>query len=284
MPSRFHAYWCHAQYYLQMAHNISKLYLQGNENVLKALAVVDTELPHLIDGQAWSATNWETNQDIARLCNAYPEALADVADLRLSFRQWIEWVEPALDAARHLKDREDEGIHLSYLGNAYAELGEVEQAIQYFEQALVIDREIQSTTNEGADLLHLGSVYTDLVGDMPKGIELLNQALAVAQKVGDKRLEGSVWGQLGNARGYMGEQSQAIDCYQQALNIAQGIGDRRSQASWLGNLATAYRAKGEPNRAIELYEQALKFSKELGDRRNEGKHIGNIGITHYHLD
>ena len=76
----------------------------------------------------------------------------------------------------------------------------------------------------------------------------------------------------------MGEPRKAIEYYEQALKIAQEIGDRRGEGADLGNLGNAYADLGETRKAIEYYEQALKIAREIGDRRGEGNGLGNLGM------
>ena len=66
-------------------------------------------------------------------------------------------IEAALAAARAQQDRRNEGAWLGNLGNAYAALGQVEQAIDYYQQALAIAREIGDRRGEGNHLGNLGN-------------------------------------------------------------------------------------------------------------------------------
>jgi tetratricopeptide (TPR) repeat protein len=62
----------------------------------------------------------------------------------------------------------------------------------------------------------------------------------------------------------------AIENYRQALTISRKIGDRRGEGNLLGNLGNAYAALGETSKAIDYYDQALKIFREIGDIRGEG--------------
>ena len=74
---------------------------------------------------------------------------------------------------------------------------------------------------------------------------------------------------------------QAISYYQQALSIAQEIGDRRNEGDCLGSLGKAYADLGQVDRAIQYYQQALAISQKIGDLRGEGNHLGNLGSAYY---
>jgi hypothetical protein len=84
---------------------------RGHENVTRGLAAADAEWDNIRAGQVWAATNAETNDVATNLCNQYPGASACVLNLRLHPREWIAWMEAALDAARRLGNRRAEGVH-----------------------------------------------------------------------------------------------------------------------------------------------------------------------------
>jgi tetratricopeptide (TPR) repeat protein len=81
--------------------------------------------------------------NIAELCNEFPNVGSYVLDLRLMPLEKIVWREEALEAALKIKDRVSQSVHLSNLGLAYLELGNVHKAIEYYESRLVIAQEIR---------------------------------------------------------------------------------------------------------------------------------------------
>ncbi|MDL1897285.1 tetratricopeptide repeat protein [Anaerolineae bacterium CFX7] len=272
----------HAEFYEQVARAAKELYLQGNENIVAGLKLFDDELPHMRAGQAYAAANMDRDDDAARLCSAYPDAAVYVANLRLPVREWIRWLEQALNAARKLGNRSGEGVHLGNLGLAYADLGDARQAIAFYEQALAIDREIGDRRGEGADLGNLGLAYAAL-GDARQAIAFYEQHLVIAREIGDRRGEGNALGNLGNAYAALGDARQAIAFYEQHLVIAREIGDRRGEGADLGNLGNAYAALGDARQAIAFYKQYLVITREIGDRRGEGNALANMGLAYKEL-
>ncbi|AKB57145.1 tetratricopeptide repeat protein [Methanosarcina barkeri] len=136
--------------------------------------------------------------------------------------------------------------------------------------------------NHGVILGSMGIAYKDL-GEPKKAIEYYEQALKIAQEIGNRQNEGVWLGNLGNAYSYLGVSKKAIEYYEQALKIAQEIGDRRNEGVWFGTMGNAYIYLGETKKAIEYHEQALKIAQEIGDRRNEGVWLGNLGIAYMDL-
>ena len=165
-----------ARHYEQVARAANELYRQG-DNTLPASAIFDLDWPHIRAGQAWAAAHAEGDDEAARLCSDYPNA---VPILRLRPRDLIAWCEPALQAARRLGRSQAEGWHLHRLGLAYT-AGEMHKAIDYFQQAVQIAKEIGDWHDEGASLGSLGIAYGRL-GEAARARECLAQALTVYEK------------------------------------------------------------------------------------------------------
>ncbi|MEI8004301.1 MAG: NB-ARC domain-containing protein, partial [Methanothrix sp.] len=139
----------HAEHYRNVLSSSDWLYMQGGDGVLAGLKLFDLEWTNIQAGQAWAEKNLEGSSPAAALCSNYPAAGAYVLDLRLHPSEKIRWLMTALVAARQLKDRNVESVHLGNLGLAYAAMSDVRKAIDYYEQALAIAREIGDRRGEG---------------------------------------------------------------------------------------------------------------------------------------
>ena len=268
----------HAVYYVGVLGQADQLYLQGGDTIKGGLSLFDLERRNIQAGQSWAEKQSGANDRAASLCNDYPDAGVYVLNLRQHPREQILWLKAALAAARRLKSRADEGMHLCNLGNAYNDLGEARRAIEFHKQALAISREVGDRHREGQDLGNLGIAYT-ILGETRHAIEFHEQYLAIAREIGDRRGEGNALGNLGYAYDVLGEHRRAIEFNEQLLIIAREIGDRRGEGGALGNLGVAYKNLGEPRRAIEFYRQQLVITREIGDRRSEGNALINTGIA-----
>ncbi len=271
----------HAEYYLAQASQANDLYLQGGENILPALARFAHLWPHL--EAAWSRLvgtqpGWPLPEEADRWLCDFPARVADILDLRLPPSQRIPYLQSALEAARRLKDRPEEGARLSNLGAAYADLGETEKAVDFQQRALRIARWVGDRRMEGMILGNLGLDYADL-GKMKKAADFYQRALRLARKTGDRRGESNQLGNLGSVYAALDMKEEAADFYQQALHAAQEIGDRRGEGTLLVLLGNIY----DGERAIEYYQGALHIARELGDRRNEGDCLGSLGKAHTEL-
>jgi len=268
-----------ATHYKNVLAAANELYMEGNESLLRGLALFDLEGGNIQAGHAWVAAQADAaDADVARLGMTYPEVGAYLLYLRQHSRERISWLEIALAAARRLQHRKAEGAALGKLGTAYADLGETSRAIQFYEQYLAIAHELGHRRDEGVALGNLGTAYV-VLGETRRAIHFYEQALLIDREIGDHRGEGADLGNLGIAYENLGETSRAIQFYQQALLIDREIGNRRGEGADLGDLGNAYAVLGETRRAIHFYEQQLAIVREIGDRRGEGNALWNMSLA-----
>ena len=98
------AYLLHATHYEAVLREADNLYLQGGADIQRGLGLFDLDRAHIQAGQAWATAHIAGNA-AAQLCSAYSDAGVYVLDLRLHPREFVRWLEAALEAARQLKDR-----------------------------------------------------------------------------------------------------------------------------------------------------------------------------------
>jgi tetratricopeptide (TPR) repeat protein len=123
-----------------------------------------------------------------------------------------------------------------------------------------------------------------VISKMPEAIEHYQQALTIAQEIGDRSGEGACLGNLGLYYNDLGQVEKAIEYHKQALTIAQEIGDQRKESAFLGNLGISYRTMGHVKKAIALHHNALRIAQQIGDRECEGSQLGSLGIAYRDLD
>jgi tetratricopeptide (TPR) repeat protein len=139
------------------------------------------------------------------------------------------------------------------------------------------------------DRRHEGAVLGNLgiaysfLGEYRRAVQYYEQQLAIAREVRDRRGEGNALGNLGVAYYWLGERRHAIEFHEQQLAITREIGDRRAEGNALANLGKAYSFLGEYRRAIEFHEQHLAIAREIGDRQGEGNALGNLGNAYHAL-
>jgi tetratricopeptide (TPR) repeat protein len=136
-----------------------------------------------------------------------------------------------------------------------------------------------------AEARHLGNMGTAYknLGEYRRAIDYHENHLAIASEIGDQRGKGQALGNLGIAYKNLGECQMAIDYLEKCLAIAREIGDRRGEGRALGNLGNAYDSFGAYRRAIDYHKLCLAILREVGDQRGEGQALGNLGSAYYSL-
>jgi tetratricopeptide (TPR) repeat protein len=67
------------------------------------------------------------------------------------------------------------------------------------------------------------------------------------------------------------------------LTINAEIGNRRVEGSVLGNLGLLHYEQGQLKQALDYYEGALAIHREVGSRRFEGTVLGNLGLLRFEM-
>ncbi len=208
----------HAFYVLDQARKAERQFLAGD---LSGLARFDLLWPHL--EVAWARLCDADDEDARRWLRDFAGTFPHLLDLRTTPGQRIPYLQRGVAAARALGDKGAEGVLLGNLGNAYAALGRVEEAIGYYQQALAIAREIGDRRAEGADLGNLGAAYYRL-GRVEEAIGYYQQALAIAREIGDRRGEGIRAWNLGLALEKQGRYAEAAGLMRILVDYEQEIG------------------------------------------------------------
>ena len=269
----------HAEHYRHVLDAAGISYDRSGEGIVHGLALFDLEWNNIEAGQTWAVAH------SPQLCSTYCETFGvnNLLGLRQHPRQTIRWHEDALKAARHLNDRESEGIHLGNLGISYTNLGEARKAIDFYEQALIIDREVGNRRGEGSTLGNLGIAYDDL-GDARKAIEFHKQSLIISNEMGDRHGTAPSLNNLGLAYSNLGEQQKAIEFYEQSLVIFREKKDLGGEANALMNIGNSYSRIGEFRQGINFQEQALNKFREIGDRPGECNVLCSLGANYASLN
>jgi len=97
-----------------------------------------------------------------------------------------------------------------------------------------------------------------------EGLALLEQSLALAEELGDKRGLMEKRMEMGRAYYNSGSDLKGADCLERARALAQEIGDARAQASALTSLG-AGRLGGAGAQGLALFQQARALYESAGD-------------------
>lgn len=271
----------HAKHYQDLLRKSEVLYLQGGYSLAEGLALFDSDWKNIQAGQRWAKNNTEKSFEIAKICSNFGCA-GSILFLRLHPLEYMEWINAALLAARHINNKSAEGTHLGNIGLAYAALGDARRAIEYYEQAIKIFHRTEERQRLANQMNNLGLAYSQL-GDPRKALGYHNKALAIARAYGDRLHEGERLGNIGLTYYELGHFRKAIEYHNKALEIAREMKNISGEGDNLGNLGLAYHDLGDVRKAIAYYEQALTISRSIEDSRSEEKDLSNLGLAYLDL-
>lgn len=161
-------------------------------------------------------------------------------------------VDEALRRGQEAASDYEKGAAIGHYDEALAAIGTLPPGAE--QQRLTMDALWQK--GKAADPLRFGS---------EEGLALLEQSLALAEEIGDKRglLEKRM--EMGRAYYNSGSDAKGADCLERARALAQELGDARTQASALTGLGMG-RMWGDGAQGLALFEQARALYEEAGDR------------------
>jgi tetratricopeptide (TPR) repeat protein len=114
-------------------------------------------------------------------------------------------------------------------------------------------------------------------GDHAEARKRYQDALDLAQSLGDRRGISSNLNNLGNVAREQGDYDTAHKYYQQSLDLAKALGDRQGIANIMLNLGNVAGSQGDYEAARKYYQQSLELAQALGDRQGISSSLGNLG-------
>lgn len=161
--------------------------------------------------------------------------------------------------------------------------GENASAAESYREAARLWGKVGGEAQQARALYLLGVRLTEEPVHLREGIQALEDALGLYQRVGDRHEEGVTLYYLGRAWNKAREVEPALRRYEQALALWRELGDFFEQATCLNNLATVRLRQGRLHAAIELYSQAIEVSRRHGDGPNEAITRTNLGLLYANL-
>jgi tetratricopeptide (TPR) repeat protein len=268
----------HSAHYQSVLHEADALYEQGGDLMKLGLDLVDLEWKNIQAGQLWASAGVDQDRDARELCNSYPDAGKFALELRQHPRERIRWSQAALTAAKKMNRHKAAARHLVALGDSYAALSEIPQAMDCYQQALDITRNTRDRRGEAEALSGFGMAHY-LSGSLGRARELHRDSMTLYSEANDPRGEASALGNLAYVHYATGELKRAGDLFEKQLKLAQQIGDRRNESVALGGLGVLQYSMGDGRQAAQLLNQQLTISREIGDRRSEAAALTHLGYA-----
>jgi tetratricopeptide (TPR) repeat protein len=102
----------------------------------------------------------------------------------------------------------------------------------------------------------------------------------LAQKTGNRRLEGNTLCNLGLQHQLAGRFEEALGRLGASLAVARDLGSRLLERLVLCNLGMVYASLARFDEALDHFEASLVVARESGDQRSEGQFLGYLGLLH----
>ena len=194
------------------------------------------------------------------------------------------WVRLADRFYHNTKTRVDE---LAQLHIADAELSPAPSAnpppsLASAEQALRLSSTLDDLHVARAQ--HAAGSALAATGEASSGEKLLLQALAAAERLGNRRLEALVLSDLGTVRSRRKDVEGARQFYGEALALYVALGVERPAASIAGHLAEVEFEAGDPAAALQRAEEARAGHATTRNRRSEAADLSNMAAYLVALD
>ena len=121
--------------------------------------------------------------------------------------------------------------------------------------------------------------YCSFMGRYAEARDFLQESLALARALGDKRLAAEALQPLGLAWSGLGELATAREYLEEGLALARDGGSRRELAAALNSVAQLDRSEGKLDDADVLYADVVELARELGDLESVALGLLNRAIV-----
>lgn len=108
--------------------------------------------------------------------------------------------------------------------------------------------------------------------------EALDEALAIAESLGDVRLQACIHTEVGNGAREHGELEDAGRAYGRALVLARAAAHRPLEGIIVGRMAVLALDRADGPAGRKLYAEALAIHREVGNRNDEAVVLCNMGL------
>jgi tetratricopeptide (TPR) repeat protein len=139
-----------------------------------------------------------------------------------------------------------------------------ERRVMLFERGVNLARATKDRQSELDWLVELGEAASRIRPAL--AIESLEDALILAEDLGDERMQRDIVGRLASARRRTGDTQEARTWYERAIALARASGDGVTEARWTLELGELLTTSGRLDAGEDRIEAAAALARDLSDR------------------
>jgi tetratricopeptide (TPR) repeat protein len=168
---------------------------------------------------------------------------------------------------------------LGSLANAFRNSGALGEALATAERGVALDRESKNHRSVAIGLGQIAQILK-MQGHVVLADTQYHEALAAAQRSGDRELEGTMLQHQGSLANKRRQLRRAAALYQRALRLFQEMHDELGVMQTCNLLGTVERDAGRLAEARAWYERSREIANRRGDPRAAGTASHNLGILY----
>ena len=176
----------------------------------------------------------------------------------------IEQFTTALQLARDLGDRVQEGKVLFNLSSLYRGMKELQKSDDYRNQSLAVLRDSGDDSALADELLIIG-IQKDGAGMQRDAIATFQETVSLGRSSGNLAVEAAALGNIGGCYSTLGEYDQALSYLQRAVELLRKLGIMSSLYYNLSEIGRIYSLQGNVQGAIAAFDETFQISQQAGD-------------------
>ena len=160
--------------------------------------------------------------------------------------------------------------------------GKFQQMISQHEQVLAQARAANRPSSIGTELNTLGELYRR-AGNSEKGLECLNEAMAIEQKYHNRAAQAHSQTIMARIYTDLGQEDKALSLLNQALPVFRELGIKGGEALALNYMGRVYNDLGKQQEALNCLNQAVPLWEGEGNHSGEASTLDNIGRAYSNM-
>ena len=127
------------------------------------------------------------------------------------------------------------------------------------------------------------AVGSSMKSDYAAALEYLEQCLATAKEMGDRKREANTYSNMSNVYRNLGDLPLALAQLQKSRTIDTELDNTEGLAGTFNNIGTIHTELGDMPKALEHYERSAALYEELANVKGRAQALMNLGATHLEM-